>query len=240
MNIDKSKNFVITINREVGSGGRTVGRMLAERLGVPFYDKALINALTEMYHLSVDEIEELKEGQPLYNQKMVKALAEHYHLSAQELEQIKNRDDWDSFWMNASANTNIAALMTELNKKEGVPTTDDIFKAETTFLRNLADSGPCVIAGRSGFHVLRQYPNRVNIFIQATMEYRIQRVMRRQNVTRQEAEEIIERVDRMREDYIRRYAGTTRYDTRNYDLIINMDGLTEERAVKVICDYLGE
>jgi hypothetical protein len=36
--------------------------MLAQRLGVPFYDKALINALTEMYHLSVEEIEELKDA----------------------------------------------------------------------------------------------------------------------------------------------------------------------------------
>ena len=65
MKIDMNKDYVITINREVGSGGRTVGRMLAQRLGVPFYDKALINALTEMYHLSVEEIEELKDGEPL-------------------------------------------------------------------------------------------------------------------------------------------------------------------------------
>ena len=62
MKIDMNKDYVITINREVGSGGRTVGRMLAQRLGVPFYDKALINALTEMYHLSVEEIEELKDA----------------------------------------------------------------------------------------------------------------------------------------------------------------------------------
>lgn len=39
-------------------------------------------------------------------------------------------------------------------------------------------------------------------------------------------------------DYIRRYTGTTRYDTRNYDLVINMDGMTEEQAVKVICEYI--
>ena len=58
MNINEK--FVITINRELGSGGRTVGRKLAEKLGVPFYDKALIKALQEKYHLDVDEIEKLK------------------------------------------------------------------------------------------------------------------------------------------------------------------------------------
>ena len=36
----QDENFVITINRELGSGGRTVGEKLAKRLEVPFYDKA--------------------------------------------------------------------------------------------------------------------------------------------------------------------------------------------------------
>ena len=33
---------IITISREFGSGGRTVGRMVAEKLGIPFYDKELV------------------------------------------------------------------------------------------------------------------------------------------------------------------------------------------------------
>ena len=37
------QQFVITINRELGSGGRTIGDQLAHRLGVPFYDKAVIH-----------------------------------------------------------------------------------------------------------------------------------------------------------------------------------------------------
>lgn len=58
--MNRNNKFVITINRELGSGGRTVGRKLAERLGVAFYDKALIQALQDKYHLSVEQIEELK------------------------------------------------------------------------------------------------------------------------------------------------------------------------------------
>jgi len=45
--MDRKEKFVITINRELGSGGRTVGQLLAERLGVPFYDKAVVKALQE-------------------------------------------------------------------------------------------------------------------------------------------------------------------------------------------------
>ena len=58
--MNKNEQFVITINRELGSGGRTVGRLLAEKLGVPFYDKAVIKALQEKYHISPEEIERLK------------------------------------------------------------------------------------------------------------------------------------------------------------------------------------
>ena len=52
--------FVITINRELGSGGRTVGRKLAERLQVPFYDKSVIQQLKKKYNLTAEEIERLK------------------------------------------------------------------------------------------------------------------------------------------------------------------------------------
>jgi cytidylate kinase len=58
--MNKNEKFVITINRELGSGGRTVGRILAEKLGVPYYDKALTKALEEKFDLSHTEIEKLK------------------------------------------------------------------------------------------------------------------------------------------------------------------------------------
>ena len=38
---------IITISREFGSGGRQIGCQLAERLGIPFYDKELIKMAAE-------------------------------------------------------------------------------------------------------------------------------------------------------------------------------------------------
>ena len=35
---------LVTISREYGSGGRIVGRLIAEKLGVPFYDKEIIKS----------------------------------------------------------------------------------------------------------------------------------------------------------------------------------------------------
>ena len=60
--MNKNEKFVITINRELGSGGRNVGRKLAEKLNVSFYDKALINELKKKFKLDTEQIEKLKSG----------------------------------------------------------------------------------------------------------------------------------------------------------------------------------
>ena len=55
------KKRIITIGREFGSGGRTIGRMVAERLGIPCYDQELIEKLAEESGLSKDYIRDESE-----------------------------------------------------------------------------------------------------------------------------------------------------------------------------------
>ena len=47
--------MVITMSRETGSGGHTIGKMLAEQLGYDFYDKELISLVAEEMQLDEDE-----------------------------------------------------------------------------------------------------------------------------------------------------------------------------------------
>ena len=51
------KKIVITISREYGSGGRYVGRLIADKLGIKFYDKDFIEKLAEETGLSAEFIE---------------------------------------------------------------------------------------------------------------------------------------------------------------------------------------
>ncbi len=52
---------VITVSRQFGSGGRTIGRLLSERLGVPFYDKELVQQVADETGLDTAFIEEKGE-----------------------------------------------------------------------------------------------------------------------------------------------------------------------------------
>lgn len=58
------KKRIITISREFGSGGRTIGKQLAEKLGVSCYDKELIEKLAEQTGLAKKYIEEQGEYAP--------------------------------------------------------------------------------------------------------------------------------------------------------------------------------
>jgi cytidylate kinase len=114
-----------------------------------------------------------------------------------------------------------------------------VYKAEKEILLGIAEEESCVIAGRLGFFVFKNHPNHFSILIQASMPYRLERIMRKQGLNEAEAKKTIEKVDKMREAYVKKYANTSRYDSRNYNLVINMDGKTEEQAVDIILRTIG-
>ena len=211
--MNKNEKFVITINRELGSGGRTVGRLLAEKLGVPFYDKAVIKALQEKYRISPEEIERLKGRK---------------HGWWADVERILKID----------SGVGMNYYMPQKGDAPDLLTTDEMFKTETLILQDLAAEESCVVAGRSGFHVFRLHPNHLSVLIQASMEHRMERVARKQGITPEEARKIIDQVDKMRENYVKKYTGTSRYDTRNYQLVISADGKTEEQMADLIMQYI--
>ncbi len=55
---------IITISRQFGSGGRTVGRMVAQELGIPFYDKELVEQIAVESGFAPNFIEENGEHSP--------------------------------------------------------------------------------------------------------------------------------------------------------------------------------
>ena len=211
--MNKNEKFVITINRELGSGGRTVGRILAEKLGVPYYDKALAKPLEEKFDMTSDEIERLKGN---------------------------NRSWWEDIkrvLILGESAANASDYYYEENKE--LVTSEAVLKAEKEILHSIAIEESCVIAGRSAFFALNGFPNSLNILVQASMDFRVNRIVTKRGISEKEAKKIIKEVDEAREEYLRNNARTSRYDTRNYDLVIKMDGKTEEEAANVILAYIG-
>ena len=75
------KNVVVTIAREFGSGGREIGRLVAERLGIPFYDKELVAVAARESGFEekfIREFDEKRHTSLLYNLYMSAAMPSVY------------------------------------------------------------------------------------------------------------------------------------------------------------------
>lgn len=119
-----------------------------------------------------------------------------------------------------------------------MPLNHKIFLAQFDAIRRIASEGPCVIVGRCADYVLRDKKNAVSIFIKADMPSRMQRVIDRNGVAPEKAEEFIRRADKQRASYYNYYATTTWGDVNNYDLCVDTGKLGIDGAVELIVQYL--
>lgn len=214
--MNTSNKFVITINRELGSGGKTVAKLLAQKLGVPYYDKAHLQSVEDKEGLNEEKIENLKS---------------------------KKRTWWPDLKRLVELDGGFAVSIYDNLPNYAVPEkndTDQKFRMEQEILKGIVDAESCVVAGRCSFVTFKDHPNHLHIWIQSPMECRVERVMKKKGIASEaEAEKFIKEVDKLCDDYAKRHTGVSRYDPRNYDLVISMQDKTEAEAVDLILKYIG-
>ena len=115
-----------------------------------------------------------------------------------------------------------------------MPLNHKIFLAQFDTIRRIADEGPCVIVGRCADYVLRDHPNVINVFVKASTEERVKRVIKYNGADPVKAEEIIRKADKQRAAYYNYYATGTWGDVSNYDLCVDTGTLGIEGSVELI------
>ena len=198
-------NFVITINREAGSGGKEIAEKLGELLGVKVYGKEILASIREKYDLSEEDLEKIKATKPGW------------------------WADFCRFYKQFGTTVAIAYESFEVDSKQ-------LYQEEEKILKELAAQESCIIVGRTGFHIFKDNPDAMRLLIIANPECRIKRLMERQQVDEQGARQIMERADKARENYTKAFAGTSRYDARNYDIVLNVSGFTTDQVAQFLAE----
>ena len=130
------------------------------------------------------------------------------------------------------------ALSGENYARQGF-TQDSVFQFQSDAIRKAADEGSCVFVGRCADYVLRDYPNVVNVFITASMDFRVEQVMAKENIaTRQEARRFIEQRESRRADYYNYYTGKKWGHATGYDLCIDSSVLGLMETEKFIAQFI--
>lgn len=199
-------NFVITIGRQFGSGGHVVGEKLAQRLGIPYYDKNLLAEAAKDSGICQEMFEDHDE-KPTHS------------LLFSLVTGMQMRGDVSSMYMD-------------------MPLNHKIFLAQFDAIRRIASEGPCVIVGRCADYVLRDKKDAVSVFVKADMKSRMARVIERNGVAPEKAEEFIRRADKQRASYYNYYATSTWGDVNNYDLCVDTGKLGLDGSVELIEQYL--
>lgn len=106
------------------------------------------------------------------------------------------------------------------DKMEEAPK-DKIFEAESKVIKDLAAKGNCVIIGRCSDYILRDNKNVLKVFFLAPIEQRIQRIMKKSDITQKEAEQKIHKEDKRRADNYHYYTGRMWGMSSNFDITFN-------------------
>ena len=190
------KNRVITISREFGSGGRTIGKKVAQALGIPCYDSELLQKIA------------VESG---FNENYIKDAGEYA----------------PSGFLSAAFS----------HRGFGPTNADYLWEIQYKIITELAEQGPCVIVGRCADYVLKDRPGVTHIFIYASEERRIARIMRVEKVDREHARELIRKTDRQRRSYYNFFADGNWGMRSNYDLMLRTDGRRPEDVADIIIAF---
>lgn len=107
-------------------------------------------------------------------------------------------------------------------------------RAVRQIMEELVQEGKVVIVGRAGQCILAGHPRVLHLRVIAPLEVRISRVATEQNITLDQARSLIERSDRSRQEYLKRFYHANIDDSSLYDLVINTSHVSVKSAAMLI------
>ena len=206
----ENPKFVIAINREFGSDGREIAYKLGELLGINVYDKAILETLTSKFNLTVEEMQRIKATKTNW------------------------WNDFCRFYQQFGAVGRGGYTAPE----DREVTSQQIYLAETQILRDLAAQESCVIIGRSGFHIFKDHPGAMKVFIIADKNTRVKRVMEKYALDEDTASKRIDKIDDAREHYTKTVTHVSRYDARNYVAVFNVSLFSADLVAQFLADTI--
>lgn len=186
------QNVLITISRQIGSGGSYLGRRVANRLGFRYVDSDILKQATQYLGESEEDISFREERVSGFLEGLLKGFI--------------------------YGSPEIAYMPPSIRPVYDA----ELFNAEARIISGIADRHNAVIVGRAAFHVLKDRRGLASIFLHASEDFRLRRVREAYHIsTRHEAQMLIRQSDSRRRRFIKTVAGVDWTDAKCYHLCIN-------------------
>ena len=197
---------IITIARQFGAGGHTLGDICAKRLGYALIDEEMVNAVAEKAKVSPEWVHSVE----------------------------KDRGDWLlNFFSRLVTPSFLDRLLEDENRghiNESIYV--DLLKE---IMEELAREGKAVIVGRGGQYILQNHPRVLHILLISDMEHRVKFLMEHYRMTEQQAEMTCHRADKRRANFYRKLGKKNFDDPKLYHAVLNLSKIRLDQAEDIVC-----
>lgn len=200
----------ITISRQFGAGGTTLGKRSAKRLGFRYVDDELIKEVAKNVGVSWAQVRTIEK---VGTSKVMKLL-----------EKIVSED----------------FIERQVSEKHGYIDAARYVEGITAVIRKLHEEGNVIIIGRGGNYALRGYKDVYHILLVGDIENRISFLMNNYDMTRKEAESAVGRADLIRERFLDCFSSEGLHnDPLLYDMILNMNKINMDKAEDLVVNLVS-
>jgi len=196
---------VITISRQFGAGGITLGKMVAEEMGYTFADSDIIQRVAKEANVSTDWIESFEKEAGSKLSRFISSM-----VSKRWLDRV-------------------------LSDERGYLDEQIYLDYLVLIVAQFADEGDVVILGRGSQYILNDHPDAVHILLVDEFESRVRFMMDRYEMPRKKAERTVTNEDRRRVALYKRLGKSDYENPQLYDLVLNMGRLDLETARDMVC-----
>jgi len=206
---------VITLAREFGAGGETVGHLLADRLGIEYLDGKIVDEAARRLKVTTDVVENYDERTGGVLDRLLRQLAT----------------------VDFSTPQDVAAWTPPYGDLAWDPR-KSVLAVTQEIIRRQAETGNGVIVGRGAGYVLLDHSDVRRVFLRAPFDFRVKAIMESRQLDEPAARKYLKERDANSAAYVKQVYGHDWQHPSHYDLVIDTSRLGHQLAVDLIIKSL--
>lgn len=201
---------VITISRQFGAGGLTLGKELSNMLGYTFFDQEVIAMVSEKAKVSKDWVQAIEKEAGGRLHRVVNSL-----MPRNVVDRILKND------------------YGYIDEEIYLSVLQDV-------IQQIAQGGDCIILGRGSQYILNARPETFHVLLIADREHRLRFMESRYKLRRSQAEQVVQAEDKRRTNLYRKINKSDYDHPGHYHATLNMSMLTIDAAADMVCRMVGQ
>lgn len=173
-------------------------------------------------------------GIPFYDKELISLAAQKSGYHPDALKQADEKAAGSLLYTLATGGSALGGMMGHYD----IPINDKLFIVQNDIIKELAQKEQCVIIGRCGDYALRNFDNKLTVFIYGDVKERIRHIAEEEGVSEEAAENMIAKEDKRRASYYNFYTGLKWGVPERYSLCLNSSVLGVDGCAEVIVDVV--